>query len=157
MRSRMHRRRGVTPVAMTPRAIPSITKKTSPDIDAGATLPISKTGRGPASSNRSPAAVALAMATGMIERARNSKSNSSIASRTAATGQPNVAVMPAAAPAAKSVFRSAGVVEISCPKREPNAPPVAMTGPSAPNGPPVPMEIAADSGFRNVNRAGILL
>ena len=30
---------------------------------------------------------------------------------------------------------------------EPNAPPVMMIGPSAPNGPPVPMEIAEDSGF----------
>ena len=30
---------------------------------------------------------------------------------------------------------------------EPMAPPVTMIGPSAPNGPPVPMLIAADSGF----------
>ena len=28
------------------------------------------------------------------------------------------------------------------------APPVMMIGPSAPNGPPVPMEIAEDSGLR---------
>ena len=35
-----------------------------------------------------------------------------------------------------------------CAKIEPNAPPVMMIGPSAPNGPPVPMEIAAESGFR---------
>jgi len=32
-----------------------------------------------------------------------------------------------------------------------------MIGPSAPNGPPVPMETAADSGLRNVIRFGILL
>ena len=31
---------------------------------------------------------------------------------------------------------------------EPNAPPVMMIGPSAPNGPPEPMEIADDSGLR---------
>ena len=32
-------------------------------------------------------------------------------------------------------------------KSEPNAPPVIMIGPSAPNGPPVPMENAEDNGF----------
>jgi hypothetical protein len=32
-----------------------------------------------------------------------------------------------------------------------------MIGPSAPNGPPVPIEIAALSGLRNVTRAGIRL
>ena len=34
---------------------------------------------------------------------------------------------------------------------EPNAPPVMMIGPSAPNGPPEPMEIADESGFRIAN------
>jgi hypothetical protein len=37
------------------------------------------------------------------------------------------------------------------------APPVAMIGPSAPKGPPVPMETAADRGLRNVIRAGMRL
>ena len=32
-----------------------------------------------------------------------------------------------------------------------------MMGPSAPNGPPVPMEIAAESGFKNVIRGGMRL
>src|SRR5205807_8508900 len=39
-----------------------------------------------------------------------------------------------------SVFRSTAVVCRSCPTSEPTAPPVAMIGPSAPKGPPVPME-----------------
>ena len=77
----------------------------------------------------------------MIERGRNSNSSSSIASSTADTGLPNVAAMPAAAPAASSVLRSAAVVRMTCPISEPSAPPVAMIGPSAPNGPPVPIAI----------------
>ena len=32
-----------------------------------------------------------------------------------------------------------------------------MIGPSAPNGPPVPIEIAAESGFKKVTRAGMRL
>ncbi len=55
---------------------------------------------------------------------------------------------PAAAPATSSVLRSAFDRWKSCANSEPNAPPVMMIGPSAPNGPPVPMEIAEDSGFR---------
>jgi hypothetical protein len=33
----------------------------------------------------------------------------------------------------------------------------AMIGPSAPNGLPLPMATAADSGFRNMGRGGIML
>ena len=62
--------------------------------------------------------------------------------------------MPAAAPAASSVLRSSAVVASTCPTSDPSAPPVAMMGPSAPNGPPVPMAIAAESGFRNVMPRG---
>ena len=65
--------------------------------------------------------------------------------------------MPAAAPAASSVLRSAAVVRRTWPTSEPSAPPVAMIGPSAPNGPPVPMATAAESGFRNVMRGGMRL
>ena len=65
--------------------------------------------------------------------------------------------MPAAAPAASNVFRSAVVLCNACPNTEPIAPPVAMIGPSAPNGPPVPIAIAADTGFKNVIRAGMRL
>ncbi len=65
--------------------------------------------------------------------------------------------MPAAAPAASSVLRSSAVIASSCPSSEPSAPPVAMIGPSAPNGPPVPIAIAAESGLRNVMRGGMRL
>jgi len=101
--------------------------------------------------------VTLASATGTSERGRYSKRRSSIARRTAATGDPNVADIPAAAPAARSVFRSSAVMRRSCPMSEPSAPPVAMIGPSAPKGPPVPIETTAESGFRIVIRAGIRL
>jgi hypothetical protein len=37
------------------------------------------------------------------------------------------------------------------------APPVMMIGPSAPNGPPVPMEMAEDSGFSTATRAWMRL
>ncbi len=80
-----------------------------------------------------------------------------MASRTAATGVPNVAAMPAAAPAARRAFRSPAVTTRTCPTREPRAPPVAMMGPSAPNGPPVPMAIAAEIGLSTVSRAGMRL
>ena len=55
--------------------------------------------------------------------------------------------MPAAAPATSSVLRSALVRWKNCAISEPTAPPVMMIGPSAPNGPPEPIEIADDSGF----------
>ncbi len=63
--------------------------------------------------------------------------------------------MPAAAPAASSTLRSFAVTRSSCPINEPIAPPVEMIGPSAPNGPPVPMAKAEDSGFSQVIRAGM--
>ena len=77
----------------------------------------------------------------------NSNSRSSIASTTAAKGVPNVAAMPAAAPHASRIFRSLAETWITWPTSEPIAPPVTMIGPSAPNGPPVPIATAADSGL----------
>ena len=65
--------------------------------------------------------------------------------------------MPAAAPAASRIFRSSALMRTTCPTSEPSAPPVAMIGPSAPNGPPVPMATAAESGLRTITRAGIRL
>ena len=93
----------------------------------------------------------------MSERGRYSKSSSSTARRTALTGAENVADMPAAAPAASSVFRSSAETRSTWPTKDPSAPPVAMIGPSAPKGPPVPIEIAAESGLRTVMRAGMRL
>ncbi len=108
-------------------------------------------------SARSPPATAHASATGVTVRALYSVSSSSIASRIEATGVPKIAVIPAAAPAASRTLRSRAVTSTSWPIAEPSAPPVAMIGPSAPNGPPVPIATAADSGLRNVIRSGILL
>ena len=80
-------------------------------------------------------------------RGFHSNSSSSTASSTAATGVAKVADMPAAAPATSSVLRSAAVRWKTWAMSEPNAPPVMMIGPSAPNGPPEPIEIADDSGL----------
>ena len=100
-----------------------------------------------AAARRAAAAVALASATGMKLRGFHSNSSSSTARITAATGEANVADMPAAAPATSSVLRSALVRWKNWAITEPNAPPVMMIGPSAPNGPPDPIEIADDSGL----------
>ena len=89
-----------------------------------------------------------ATATGMKLRGVHSNSSSSTASRMAAIGVPNTVVMPAAAPATSSVLRSSSLTGSICANSEPIAPPVMMIGPSAPNGPPVPIEIADESGFR---------
>ena len=97
---------------------------------------------------RAAAAVALARATGIKLRGFHSKSKSSTASRTAASGAANVADIPAAAPATSSVFRSALLRWNNCAISDPSAPPVMMIGPSAPNGPPEPIEIAAEIGFK---------
>ena len=72
-------------------------------------------------------------------------------------GVANVADMPAAAPATSRAFRSAAVRWKSCAISEPIEPPVMMIGPSAPNGPPDPMEIADESGLRTASRGCTLL
>jgi hypothetical protein len=118
---------------------------------------MANTASAPSRAIRAPAAVAAASATGIIDRGRNSNRSSSTASSTADTGAPNVAAIPAAAPAASSVLRSSAVVCRIWPSSDPIAPPVAMIGPSAPNGPPVPIAIAELSGLRNVIRAGMRL
>ena len=81
-------------------------------------------------------------------RGFHSKSSSSTASKVAAMGDAKTAAMPAAAPATRRVLRSAAERWKSWAKREPSAPPVMMIGPSAPKGPPVPIEMAEDTGFR---------
>ncbi len=57
-------------------------------------------------------------------------------------------VMPEAAPATSSVLRSAADRWNIWAKSEPMAPPVMMMGPSAPKGPPVPIDTAEDTGLR---------
>jgi hypothetical protein len=76
---------------------------------------------------------------------------------TAAIGVLKVAAMPAAAPQASSTLRSAAVVCRTWPTSEPRAPPVWMMGPSAPNGPPVPTEIAAEIGLSTATRGEMRL
>jgi 6-phosphogluconate dehydrogenase len=55
------------------------------------------------------------------------------------------------------ILRSLAETWMSCPTSDPIAPPVTMIGPSAPNGPPVPMAMAADSGFATAVRGATLL
>ena len=64
-----------------------------------------------------------------------------------AKGVPKIPVMPAVAPATSSVLRSAALRLNICANRDPIAPPVMMIGPSAPNGPPLPIDTADDKGF----------
>src|SRR5262249_59810002 len=54
-----------------------------------------------------------------------------------------------------SVLRSAEDMWKTWAKIEPNAPPVMMMGPSAPNGPPEPMDMAQESGLRTATRGDI--
>ena len=104
-------------------------------------------GPAPNKTGRHAIAVTHATTTGMKERGRHSNNSSSTAKRAAATGVPKMPVMPDAAPATKRVFRSPALRWKSCANKEPMAPPVMMIGPSAPNGPPVPMEMAEEMGF----------
>ncbi len=103
-----------------------------------------------------PATLA-ATTSGTNARWEYSNSRSSIASTTAASGAPNVAAIPAAAPHASRILRSDGVTRISWPMSEPIAPPVTMIGPSAPNGPPVPIATAAEAGLATAARGAIRL
>ncbi len=92
-----------------------------------------------------------------IERGLNSKASSSTPKSVAATGVPKTALIPAAAPATRRARRCAAVRRNSCPTIEPTAPPVKMIGPSAPNGPPVPMLTALAMGFKMARRGWTLL
>ncbi len=94
---------------------------------------------------------------GTSARAENSNRRSSTASTTDASGAPNTAAIPAAAPHASRILRSDGDTLMTCPTIDPSAPPVTMIGPSAPNGPPVPMATAADVGFATVARGEMRL
>src|SRR5690606_37672443 len=126
-------------------------------LEVGKRAGIGNEGACPTIATRTTVAAADASATGIKERALNSKSNNSTASNIAEMGEPNVAVIPAAAPAASNVFLSIVVIFKTCPNHDPNAPPVATIGPSAPKGPPLPIAIAAEIGFKNIILQGILL
>jgi hypothetical protein len=109
-----------------------------------------------ASGRRKPA-TAHAVATGSRLRGRSSNSSSSTAISTAATGVPNTAVMPDTAPATSSDLRSPPVRWKCWAISEPIAPPVMMIGPSAPNGPPLPIAMPDDSGFSTATFGDIAL
>lgn len=111
----------------------------------------------PISSGRSSAATETAAATGTKLRGRHSNSSSSTASSRAANGVLKMPVMPAVAPATSRVLRSSAVRCRNCASSEPSAPPVMMIGPSAPKGPPVPMDTAAETGLSAATRGAILL
>ena len=104
-------------------------------------------GQPPTSKGRQAIATLADTTTGTKLRGFHSNRRTSTASSTAATGVPKIAVMPAAAPATSSVLRSAGLMSKNCANNEPSAPPVMMIGPSAPNGPPLPMAMADDRGL----------
>jgi hypothetical protein len=70
---------------------------------------------------------------------------------------PKIAVMPAQAPATSSVLRSAAVRCRYCASSEAIEPPVMMIGPSAPNGPPLPITMPDDSGLSTATFGDILL
>src|ERR1700761_6351294 len=144
------------PDASAPDINPAITQDTS-DIAPGGAVSSGNSGPVPKNAARAKPATAHARATGRKLRGRHSNSSSSTASRTAATGVPNTAVMPAAAPATSSVLRSADVTFTHCAISEPSAPPVMMIGPSAPNGPPLPMTMPDDSGLSTATFGDILL
>lgn len=114
-------------------------------------------GPAPSSGTRARAAASAATVTGIRLLGFHSNRSSSTARSTDATGEPNTAAMPAAAPAARSVLRSAAVRWKSCAKSDPKAPPVMMIGPSAPKGPPVPMEMADDTGLSTATFGSIRL
>src|ERR1044071_5442329 len=85
-----------------------------------------KIGPLPRRNGRRRPAVADATATGPKLRGRHSKRRSSTARRTAAIGVAKVALIPAAAPATRSVFRSFAVMCIVCAMTEPTGPPVPL-------------------------------
>ncbi len=109
---------------------------------------VGKSGAQPLKWTATAVATEEEMATGMKDRARNSKRSNSMATSIPAKGATKVAAIPAAAPEASRTRRWYGVSFTTWARIEPNAAPVCMIGPSAPNGPPVPMAKAVASGFK---------
>ena len=97
------------------------------------------------------------MLKGLRLRGFHSNNNNSTPINTEESGAAKVADIPAHAPATSKVRRSTLVRWKNWLIIDPNAPPVMIIGPSAPNGPPVPMEIAAESGLSTARRGRTLL
>jgi len=143
------------PVATTARRPP-----VTPGRSVSASLPplgrtawaTGKMGALPSSAHRTAVATSTDALTGTKLRGRHSNSSSSTASSTEDSGALKVAAIPPTAPATRRVLRSSADSRRNCARIEPTAPPVMMIGPSAPNGPPVPIEIAADTGLSTATR-----
>src|SRR5689334_16699877 len=93
-----------TITASRPHASPSTANTGSDDRPEYAWGGTWNSGPGPAYAACTPAATADATASGTNARGENSNSSSSIASTTDASGAPNVAAMPAAAPDASRIL-----------------------------------------------------
>ena len=132
----------------SPTSTPKPTQATSPHQTGDGPVENGNSGPAPNRTGRQQIAAIAAVVTGMKLRGRHSNSRSSTASSTDATGVPKMPVIPAAAPATRSVFLSTALRWKNCANSDPMAPPVMMIGPSAPKGPPVPIEIAEESGLR---------
>jgi hypothetical protein len=139
----MARRPPVTPGSSVSASLPPL----------GLMAPVTgKRGALPSRIHRMTVATMTDALTGIKLRGRHSNSSSSTASTTEESGALNVAAMPPTAPATSRVLRSSADRCRNWARIEPTAPPVMMIGPSAPNGPPVPIEIAADTGLSTATR-----
>jgi hypothetical protein len=100
----------VTKTDATPTTIPIIPYTATVKLFAGAICGIGNVGSDENRIKCMHAPVMHAIITGKKLFAENSKSSSSIAKRIAANGVPKIAVIPAVAPAAKSIFLSWAVM-----------------------------------------------
>jgi hypothetical protein len=147
----------VAPTASSPPVRPGTSASATAPVPGAVAPGTGKMAALPSSAHRQTVAAVTAADTGIMLRGRHSNSSSSTASSTEASGALNVAAMPPAAPATSRVFLSSADSSRNCARIEPTAPPVMMIGPSAPNGPPVPIEIAAETGLSTATRGATRL
>src|SRR6185312_5089851 len=143
--------------ASRPVTRPSRAEIATGSIPAGVGAGNGNSGPDPTSSGRHASEMSTAVATGTKLRGFHSNNNSSTASMIEANGVPKMPVIPAHAPATSNVLRSAALNRKSWANSEPIAPPVMMIGPSAPNGPPLPIDTADDNGFNSATFSDSLL
>ena len=137
----------VKPMPIMPASSPSTAKSR---YSGGVTAPIDGRCRNAVSPNAArpiSAAVTLAIATAPNDVGVKSRSRSSRAKNTPATGALNVAEMPPAAPHATRVRSRTSGIRIHRPIVDPSAEPIWMMGPSRPTDPPAPMQIALARAF----------
>src|SRR5579871_3682074 len=135
-------------VAVTPTVAPTSTAAVAIGTSGSGLAARGNSGWSPRIVHRTTVAVIAATPTGIRLLGFHSNRRSSTPNRTAANGALNVAAIPPAAPATRRTLRSAADRWRVCPNAEPRDPPVMMIGPSAPNGPPDPIDIAAETGLR---------